>query len=40
MFDQIINWEFLDEPAWRWFIFLGALLLMMWTWRGIVDFMK
>jgi hypothetical protein len=35
-----INWEFLDEPAYRWFIFLGALSLMFYIWGVVLSFMK
>lgn len=35
-----INWEFLDEPLYRWIIFVGALGAITWGWRGVVDLMK
>jgi len=37
---NITNWQFLNEPLYRWFLFLGALLLMNYCWADIVDFMK
>jgi hypothetical protein len=36
----VINWTFLNEPVWRWFIFMGALLLMNVAWADILDFIK
>lgn len=35
---NLTNWTFLDEPLYRWFIFIGALLLIMWGWNGILSF--
>lgn len=40
MFDSIKNWEFLQEPWWRWFIFVGLLLLIFFMWRIIIGHMK
>ncbi len=34
------NWTFLQEPIWRWFVFLGAMLLMNIAWADIVDFIR
>ena len=31
-----INWDFLNEPVWRWFLFIGALILIMTAWRAIL----
>ncbi len=36
----LANWEFLDEPAYRWFIWLGALSLMIYLWGVILSFMQ
>lgn len=40
MFDKLVEWEFLDEPAYKWFIFLGMLMLMLIVWRGVVNAIK
>lgn len=37
---NLAGWPFLQEPVWRWFIFIGAMLMMMFVWHGILDFMK
>lgn len=37
---SIINWQFQNETLAHWFIFTGALMLILWTWRGIVEFVK
>lgn len=34
-----INWEFLNEPLYRWFIFAGAAFGMVWAWEGIIALM-
>lgn len=33
------NWTFLNEPAWRWFIALGLLLVMLAGWKQILSYM-
>lgn len=35
----IYNWEFLQEPLNRWFLFFGASLAMMYAWGVILAFM-
>lgn len=35
----VINWEFLDEPLYRWAFFFLALMGMGVAWRGILDLM-
>lgn len=35
-----INWDFLDEPLYRWIIFVGALMGIVWAWEGVVGLMK
>lgn len=40
MFDKILNAEFLQEPAYRWFIFIGFLLLVFACWAIIIGYMK
>lgn len=37
---KLTDWEFLNEPLYRWFIFLGALLLIAWAWGAILSFMR
>ena len=39
MIDKVTNWEFLNEPLWRWFVFLIALTLMAWVWGAVLSFM-
>ena len=34
------NWPFMQEPIWRWFLFLVITGLFMNVWRGIQDHMK
>jgi hypothetical protein len=34
------EWEFLDEPLYRWAIFAGAMGLILAGWAGIIRQMK
>jgi len=34
------DWPFLQEPLWRWFIFIIALTLFTITWNGVLEFMR
>lgn len=36
----VTNWEFLNEPLWRWFLFVIALSLMLFAWGAILSFMR
>jgi hypothetical protein len=40
MLRDVANTEFMHEPAWRWFIAIGAFTLMAMAWRGTIDYMK
>lgn len=37
---SVTNWKFLNEPLYRWVLFMVALTLIGVAWRGVVDFMK
>lgn len=37
---NIYNWDFMDEPLSRWFIFIGAFAAMAWAWKGILAFIE
>jgi hypothetical protein len=39
-FSGVKNWEFLNEPMWRWFIFIIAFTFMLMTWGAILNYMK
>lgn len=39
MLQNITNWEFLEEPLWRWALFFGAILGIAWGWHGVLDLM-
>lgn len=32
------DWTFMDEPLWRWAIFIFALGLILMAWRGVLEF--
>jgi hypothetical protein len=38
--DSIVNWQFLDEPAYRWAIFAVGSCFFLGAWRGVLDLMK
>jgi hypothetical protein len=38
--ENVADWSFLSEPLWRWFLFVGAVLGILWGWSGIIDLMK
>jgi hypothetical protein len=40
MFKNITNWQFLQEPAYRWFIFFGVMIFMFAVWAIIIGYMK
>lgn len=33
-------WRFLDEPLWRWTVFVIALGLMLRAWQGVLTYMR
>jgi hypothetical protein len=35
-----LEWEFLKEPLWRWFLFMLALGLMLNAWRSVLNEMS
>ena len=40
MLDKIVGAEFLDEPAWKWFIALGLMMIALIIWRRVVNEIK
>lgn len=36
----ILNWDFLDEPLYRWFIFFVALTLFLAVWGSILAYIR
>jgi hypothetical protein len=37
---NIVGWEFMNEPLSRWFVFMGAFIAISIAWGGILSFMK
>lgn len=35
-----LTWPFLNEPIWRWFVFLLAISFLLRAWRGVLNEMK
>lgn len=36
---DVLDWEFLSEPLYKWFLFLGLLMIMLAGWRMILSYM-
>lgn len=39
-FSTVIDWTFLNEPAWRWAIFLAGATGFLFVWNEVLDLMK
>jgi hypothetical protein len=39
LFTGITDWTFLNEPLWRWAIFVIALAFITWGWNGVLGYM-
>ena len=37
---NVVDWPFLQEPLWRWAIFVGVMLGFLYAWNGVIEFMK
>jgi hypothetical protein len=37
---NVKNWPFLQEPLYRWFIMIGALLFIFMAWGVILGYVK
>jgi hypothetical protein len=37
MLDKIKNWAFLDEPLYRWALFIVALTFILFAWRSTLK---
>lgn len=35
-----VNWPFLQEPIWRWFVFIIVLSFLLGAWNGALRHMK
>jgi hypothetical protein len=40
LLSSVTNWEFLDEPLYRWAIFLVALSFIAFAWNGSLRILK
>ena len=44
MFDPndnaVTGWRFLNEPLYRWFLFVGAVAFLVGAWKVILGYMK
>jgi hypothetical protein len=39
IFNSVKNWEFLDEPLYRWAIFFVAMCIIAMCWRNVLGYM-
>lgn len=35
--NAILDWKFLDEPATKWFLFFGLVIVIGFLWRVILN---
>lgn len=40
MLPNPLAWRFMNEPLWRWFVFVVALGFLLHAWRGVLNYMK
>lgn len=38
--NSAVNWQFLNEPLYRWWLFFLAIALSLFAWHGVLEFMK
>ena len=36
---NIVGWNFMNDPAWRWGIAVGMIMLFMIVWAGVLRHM-
>lgn len=39
-FPNPLAWKFMNEPLWRWFMFILAMNLLLAAWVGVLRFMR
>jgi hypothetical protein len=39
IFQSIVGWQFLNEPAYRWLIFVGMMILFLVAWHSVLRHM-
>jgi len=40
MVKNFANWQFLNEPLYRWGLFFLAMGFISWGWEGVIGLMK
>lgn len=40
LLSSLTNWPFLQEPIWRWFVFIVAMGLLLQAWKGVLRHME
>lgn len=40
LMNKLATWPFMNEPIWRWFVFMVAMGGIMTAWNGVLAFMK
>ena len=36
----VVNWDFLNEPAWRWAVFFVGASIFVMVWNDVLGLMK
>lgn len=39
-FPNPLTWQFMNEPLWRWLVFIIAMNLLLAAWVGVLRFMR
>lgn len=40
MWDKVKEWQFLNESAMQWAIFVGVMILIFFAWAKIIGYMR
>lgn len=40
VFTNLADWPFLNEPIYRWFVFLIIVILFLHVWNGVMDHIR
>jgi hypothetical protein len=40
LFSGVVDWTFLNEPAWRWAVFFVGASMFIYVWNDVLSLMK
>lgn len=38
--EKVLDWRFLNEPWWRWFMFILLMGFLLGSWKGVMRHME